>query len=332
LKRQEDQRVRRIHFTADDLARLRLLPTVGPLAEAVLSLKLLRGRPSVMFDGWRAAIRRAPGLRHDVLGAIFPAKDPMLDLVTLARPAATLEQSAESLLACRSADVRQELDFYAGWHGGVPAVLRDLPNDVQARRSVIDVIKRYHDVAIAPSWSRVRGKLEADRLTRSQRVLDHGIDGLLASLHPMLRWERPVLSCTEICHVGDGRDVHLDGKGLLLAPSFFQRTPVVLSPVDPREQPILIFPIPLDTGTWADAEPRRALANLLGRTRATVLLAISDGAATTGQLADRVGASAASISQHTAVLREAGLITSHRYRNTVHHMLASPGAVLINGN
>jgi DNA-binding transcriptional ArsR family regulator len=61
-----------------------------------------------------------------------------------------------------------------------------------------------------------------------------------------------------------------------------------------------------------------------------VLRAIGEGTATTSQLASRVGTSAASVSQHTAVLREAGPITSHRYRNTVHHMLASSGAALLN--
>ncbi|GAB3883377.1 hypothetical protein GCM10029964_042620 [Kibdelosporangium lantanae] len=51
---------------------------------------------------------------------------------------------------------------------------------------------------------------------------------------------------------------------------------------------------------------------------ATVPQAIG-GSATTTQFADRVGAS---VSQHTAVPHMAGLLTSHRHRNTVRHVLA----------
>lgn len=325
--------MRRIIFTGDDLARIRLLPTLGPFAESVLSMIALRGRlDEPMFGTWRQDVRAAKDLPRDVLTALSPNKHYWLDLISVTRPAPTLAQAAEGLLASRREDIMFELTHYVECNGAVPGVLSGLADDLKVRRLVADSLADYHDVAVGPRWSRIQARLDADRVARSQTLLDRGVDGLLQSLNPLLKWERPALTHTANCNRGDKRDIHLDGRGLTLAPSFFLREPVCLSPGNPDEQTILVYPVALDGNVWADNEPARALSNLLGRTRATVLQAIGDGSATTTQLASRVGASTASISQHTAVLRDAGLITSHRYRNTVHHVLATPGAVLLNGN
>lgn len=71
-----------------------------------------------------------------------------------------------------------------------------------------------------------------------------------------------------------------------------------------------------------------ALARLVGRTRAAVLFAARTRP-TTSELARRVGISAASASEHATVLREAGLITTHRHRNTVRHTLTRIGVDLL---
>jgi DNA-binding transcriptional ArsR family regulator len=52
---------------------------------------------------------------------------------------------------------------------------------------------------------------------------------------------------------------------------------------------------------------------------------------TTSELGRRLGISPAAASQHTAILREAGLITSLRNVNMVVHSLTSLGAALIRG-
>lgn len=72
----------------------------------------------------------------------------------------------------------------------------------------------------------------------------------------------------------------------------------------------------------------RDLSPLLGRTRAAVLEAIVDGGTTTA-LAERLGISLASVSEHATVLRTAGLIVSLRVRNHVHHNITPLGADLL---
>ena len=100
----------------------------------------------------------------------------------------------------------------------------------------------------------------------------------------------------------------------------------------PAAPPWLVLP-PADgrlgqAGLW-DGRPRgAALSALVGRNRAAVLGAIAGGCTTT-ELAGRVGISLASASQHASVLRDAGLITTHRQGSAVLHVLTPLGAELL---
>src|SRR5687768_13694275 len=47
----------RVHFSATDLARLRLRETVGPLAETLLALRVIRSpNETAMLGEWRRAV------------------------------------------------------------------------------------------------------------------------------------------------------------------------------------------------------------------------------------------------------------------------------------
>jgi len=69
------------------------------------------------------------------------------------------------------------------------------------------------------------------------------------------------------------------------------------------------------------------LAALIGDTRAAVLESVGEGRSTS-ELARRVGVSAASISQHTAV-RSAGLIRTGRVGKAVLHTITPLGRAML---
>ncbi|KFU80320.1 Helix-turn-helix domain-containing protein [Amycolatopsis lurida] len=120
------------------------------------------------------------------------------------------------------------------------------------------------------------------------------------------------------------RDLHLRGRGIRLVPSYFcWDTPVALA--DEDLPPVLGFPV---SHEHEPAPLPKHLATLLGRTRAAVLYAVA-GCPTSGELADRLGVSAAAVSRHTTVLRDAGLITSRRHGAVVLHHLTPAGAALL---
>ena len=122
-------------------------------------------------------------------------------------------------------------------------------------------------------------------------------------------------------------------SGMVIAPSVFCRAPRLY--VGRSEELMLIYPVLRSTLAAAEvfggAAKSQAVADLLGRTRAAVLEA-TDGRLTTGEIARRLEVSPASASQHTAVLREAGLISSHRQGKTVHHTITSLGKALLDGH
>jgi len=67
---------------------------------------------------------------------------------------------------------------------------------------------------------------------------------------------------------------------------------------------------------------------LIGRTRAG-LLAMLDGPLSTSELARRAGLSIGGVSRHLAVLREAGLVASHRRGHAIVHEPTALGLSLL---
>jgi DNA-binding transcriptional ArsR family regulator len=127
------------------------------------------------------------------------------------------------------------------------------------------------------------------------------------------------------------RDLYLEGRGLVLIPCYFAlHHPVALA--DPRLRPVLAFPIRTESRLLAGgrADGDRVTA-LLGVTRASILRSVIGGSTTTG-LAKVVGVAPATVSHHTRVLREAGLITTERDENFARHLITPLGLQVLSTN
>jgi biotin operon repressor len=338
----------RIHFTADDLARTRVSPGRGPLAETIWAMTLLRCpvQRQVTLGGWRerayAQLIREPGrpsgqdLRHQLrpLTMLMPHCRDWVDLLTLTGERATFEEGTEALLAMPRDRVLAELHdcdrrsrlSSAAW------AIADPGGD--ARHRLAHAAGAAYRGLVEPYWQAVDSQLRAEQARRGRILMDSGMDGLLSTLNPTrIRWQSPVL---DILGPNDG-DVYLEGRGLTLVPSvFIGNFPAVLADTDDsRGSPLtLAYPVSSDPAggirLWggAQAAAGKALAALLGRTRAAVLDSIADGCTTT-ELARRVGVSPAAASQHATVLREAGLIMTRRQGSAVWHTLTALGAQLL---
>ncbi|MCZ7420818.1 MULTISPECIES: winged helix-turn-helix domain-containing protein [unclassified Micromonospora] len=327
----------KIHFSGEDILRTRVAPAADPVWEVVLSLHLLPGRSrDPLLAGWRREVSR--GLRRQLdaealrlLSTLSPPRGYFPDFLTPYEGVHGFEAGMEALRRTPVASLQRDLTLLASDNrnlpAGVAAIARGEP---EALIHLTETMDRYRQLALGPYWTRVQGAVEADRARRARAMLDGGVEGLLTTLRPGLRWESGVL---EIPTYPRSRELHLEGRGLLLVPSFFcANTPVAL--LDPQLPPVLVYPVDRLGGLTGDAPAagdtgREALAALLGRTRAAVLAASDDGC-TTGELARRLRISAAAASQHTTVLRNAGLLVSHRDRNTVLHTLTPLGRAILN--
>jgi DNA-binding transcriptional ArsR family regulator len=305
-----------IHFTSDDLARIRVAPSPDPLWELVMGLNKISGHiGGGTYNSWRSFARNAmvdqrsrPRRRR---GAV--------NIPDIAGPH-DVEAAVATIMNSPSSPLRRGLEIATRGRARQP-------RNVQAsERGVGDILITYYQWLLQPFWPTVQAHVSADRSLRIRAVLDGGGEALLNSLRPTLHWNSPTLHAE---YPAD-REVHLKGSGLMLAPSYFCWQRPLLLTARNRPVPVLFYPIDHDrtaSDTVGPRGPEQALGALIGRTRSQILLALAQPH-TTGELAVEFGVSAASISQHTSVLRAAGLITTRREANIAIHGATDLGIAL----
>ncbi|MGY1503544.1 ArsR/SmtB family transcription factor [Streptomyces sp. QTS52] len=312
----------RLHFTADDLKKIRLLQNPDPTWEIICSMcRLKTDEGQTAFGSWRASTRNR--LLHDErlraalspLRGLVPSAGYIPDFLT---PAATatdgLPAALDTIRSTSRRDVIRQLTRLDGAQRriGRPS-MAPRPDDTNLS-AIAGALETYFETTLRPHWPRMRALVGADVDARTRALLDGGVQKLLDGLAPLARWRDPVL---EVDYPVD-RDVFLNGRGLLLVPSFFcWRRPT--APADPALPPVLVYPVakqPWDLAqTWGTGAAR-----LLGRTRAAILSAVArrDGR-TSSDVAHAVGVAPSSTSYQIAVLRESGLVSSHRTGKYVVH-------------
>lgn len=328
----------RIHFTALDLARTRVAP-VGPVDETAAAIWLLKRREGeLLLGGWRRQKldRLDPVARR--LGALIPvASCVSLDVFTLSGgPAQSMPQALEHLRGRSAGDVAAEARHadssrrMTSWTRGLVGA------DSQARGLLDESLEVAYRCVVAPHWQQISAHYAARAATYSRIFLSGGVDALLRSLHPAIRWEPPTLVVPAAAGAPP-QDRHLAGRGVVLAPAFFDLVPrITWDLADEVAAPILHIPPPdvvtrarVLVGTAPEDGSAAHLAGLMGHTRAAVLQRIAEGATTT-EIAQRVGIAPASASEHASALRAAGLTRSERIGNRMWHTATEVGISLLN--
>ena len=322
----------RFRFGHDDLLRTRF--ALSPLCEVVWSTHVLRDPAchSLHLPWVRAAKERLEGLDWGLLDVLanrssygyvpdFISPPPSTPLPDVADELATVRATPPGQMA-REVHLRFEGE-------PVPDVVRPLLDEPQqALHMLADVMTAYWERAIAPWWPAIRGALEADILHRSRLLTTAGTGSVFDDLHPEVRWRGGVLEVDR--RGGYSQDVALGGRGLLLVPAAFA-WPAAFCFTDEPWQPAIVY-TPRGIGdlwepsTGADGAP--AMAALLGGRRAAILTAL-EAPATTGELAGRLGASPAGVSEHLGVLRRAGLVRATRDGRHVRYVRTPAGSLLL---
>lgn len=304
-----------------------------------LSRTVVRSKPSVMQELSSAARRLTQPVGTSQLvawngrtrAALQPVMRPYLDLCQVPRwvpdfltPGsnssefgAALDEVVDTPASVLHAQLQPRVD--AGLMS--PRVGALAAGDPGARRELRAAMVAFHEIAVAPYWTELTAAVHADRAARGATMVDHGIDRVLRTLSPHLRWDSSRLSY--LCPGGADIDLTPAGRGVVLVPSYLRPVPCFS---DVGEEPIVIcYPIEKRP---EDLSSRKSLGDLLGRTRAMVLTTVAGGRSTT-EVARAAGISPGSVSQHTAVLRTAGLITTHRTGPAVQHSLTPLGLSLL---
>ncbi|TWD74722.1 DNA-binding transcriptional ArsR family regulator [Kribbella amoyensis] len=324
----------RIHFTAEDLARTTLAAEPDPLWELLLSLHMLQVNDGpVPFGTWRQRIRRR--LPRDLvapLAALAPPVGYSPDFLTPSEePIGTGDfgTSLNLMLSTPRKRIQHDLSKLAARPAAAGWVRHLAEGGAEPLNRLGHVARAYHQGALAPYWASLSAAVRADHRERATQLATGGVGSVLAGIHPRARWRDQVL---EIEPFAD-QDLHLDGRGLRLQPSYFcWRQPTKLENHD--LSPVLVFPITtaggLVRGDQVIEDTQQRLGALLGRTRAAVLALTVKGCTTT-ELANACDITLATASHQTAVLRGAGLIESQRQGKSVLHLATPLGLALLEG-
>lgn len=313
----------RIVFTPGDLARTRFSVASQPMWELVLSLHRLRRRDGgPFFEDWCRSVSTAVPDGTRLLTDLVPPAGYYADFLTPRGD--SLTAGVTTLVSTSKRRLRTDLAVLAAdrplpsW----TAALADGRPD--ALRRLGEVADRYFAACLAPYWSRVRLAVDRERERQTESLVAGGVERLLGELHPTARWEYPVL---ELAYPVE-RELWLDGRGLLLVPSFFcWGEPTTFR--DDAFEPTLVYPIRRAAAPPAAGGTRRPLSALVGPTRSRVLAAIGESPCNTKDLAARIGTTPPTASRQVSVLRSAGLVSSRRAGQSVLHSLTPRGRALL---
>jgi DNA-binding transcriptional ArsR family regulator len=313
-------------FGPEDLGRVRF--AISPLFEVAASLDVLR-EPSrhAMHAPWVAAARERLGdLDLSLLESVVPRSGYRPDFVhpPPERPRAGFASELARVRATPAAQVARDLAWAYEGRELPPAARVLLEAPERGLDALAELMTAYWRRAIEPVWPVVRSALEADIAYRAGRLAAGGPLEAFADLHEEASWQGGELRIDREYEAG----VELAGRGLLLVPAVFA-WPELWAMIDPPWQPAVVY-APRGVATlWSPEErPADALADLLGRRRAGILAGLT-APATTQELARRLAASPAGVSEHLTVLRRAGLISGRREGREVRYARTAAGEALL---
>jgi DNA-binding transcriptional ArsR family regulator len=323
-----------IVFDTEALMRVRF--AISPTFELVASTAVLENpsRGALHLPWVERAGPRAADLDLSSLRALQGSDKYNPDFIhpMPTSPLTRFGDELDRMVATPPEQIREEVRVAYEGHA-IPAVLRPFMTEPRAAvQGLAKLMRRYWESAIADDWERVRALLEHDILYRARQIADGGTRALFADLDETVSWDDGVLRIDKDCEGHQkfwGGRLDLDDRGLLLIPSVFV-WPKVSMVTAPPWQPALIYPARGIGMLWEsqrDVAPD-ALARLLGRNRAAVLMALDCPRSTT-ELAGLLGVTSGGISQQLTVLAEAGLVNRRRVSRHVLYLRTLDGDALV---
>jgi DNA-binding transcriptional ArsR family regulator len=314
--------VLRFTATAEDLLRSRF--ALSPAFELTSLLRRLDRRDSALPADWAA--RLAPAytrLRWEpALAAVLALHSSLAGAGFVAPPPRGLAQTwAEDLAAIRATPLelaRRDIEVFRRSTPVRDPRIRELLDSERVVDVVADALDRAWHELLAPDWPQLRAVCERDVVHRVGTIGAHGWQRTVEGLHRGLVWQGEHL-VVPMRGPDPDEDVGLAGEGLLLVPSVLVSPGVGVYHEEPWPK-ALIYPARGTAGLWRhtapDADALAALAALIGRSRARLLLEL-ETPASTSQLARSLSMAPGAVGDHLAVLRTSGLLARARSGRSV---------------
>lgn len=325
-----------IHVGADDLLHTRF--ALSPSFELCGLLRVLsRPFPHTVPPAWitrmRPVYRRL--CRNTDLPAVVALIGPKHGADFIAPPPRSLSQTwSDEMAAVRATppeQVQSEIDRCLALQPvrepRAEAVLRH--DDVLER--IAGALDTAWHALLASEWLRLRAICERDVLHRLTQLGRQGWAAALGGLHRTVRWgERSI----EIGPSDEQRTIDLGGNGMLFVPSVFV-WPGVAVHLDSPGLPAVIYPARGTGALWSrrtsPVADEDALAALVGRSRARILLALAEPTTTT-HLAHLLDLAVGAVGDGLAILRRSGMVDRVRRGRAVVYTRTPLGDAVVAGD
>ena len=196
---------------------------------------------------------------------------------------------------------------------------------------LIEELRLYWKLILAPHWSRMVSVLEGDVLYRAKQMALAGVDDVLSSLSPQLEFHGDTLLMPTKKPEHDLYPTSLHERGVQLVPTMFSVREHMHWQINDDWHPMLIYAA-RGVGQWFSGgdlmDVDEAMELTLGASRAKVLQALITPT-NTGELAHQLNVTAGSVSQQLNRLTQAGLVESNRSGNRVYYRLSRRGERLL---
>jgi DNA-binding transcriptional ArsR family regulator len=341
----------RIEFDRDDFAKVRIA-ALNPLTEIEAAAHLSLRQPAPILRTWAQQTR-------DRLGPAGPfiladLRSPVVQIANFGLSSSLAFHNFEDGL---NAALSQSTMRWQAVAENL-AILGISLNSTEVS-TLLHSLERsaliYYQTALAPHWKSLVAQAESATNAWATTMRYEGVGAMFGTLYPSIKWKAPILSVNSISQAGrcppgcphytsrqtvEGATgnsdfpVRVSKEGLQIIPSIFSSACAVdgdLGPGPRLDINTLVVPIRVDINIFnaaGSADDAGSLIQLLGTTRASVLVACLNSEQTTTSLARTVGVSISSASEHAAVLRSAGLLSSRRERNAVLHTATNLGKAL----
>lgn len=285
-----------------------------------------------LLSEWKRGVLRrlhpAGALHRDttLLRLLNPPLGYFPDFLTPYEALSGFEAGLEAILGTPKRRLRNEIERLDRTRPGVAQGVEGIwHGNIDSLKQLASSFNAYYRAAIAPVWPRLTAAFSAERAMRVQSMASLGVQRMLDGLLPAIRFDGAVLSFP----FPSERDIYLQGRGLVLIPSYFKEEHTIMDLADTELPPVLVYPIDRQVRIATEAA-RTCLESLLGQHR-TRILELAGSGMTGKEISRQLSVTEPAVSRHLSVLRGTGLLHGQRLRNTLRHTLTPLGAGLLRG-
>jgi DNA-binding transcriptional ArsR family regulator len=306
---------------ADEIA---VRVAISPMATVLASIfEALLGVPRGAPETWYEHIRRQAGDMADVFAPIYRSGARVFPDFVAPNPIGPRASFEEELAAMRNVPPDRTTAAIRCLFPDdrPPAYDRFLRDPEGSLAALVDALAEYWARVFERQWPTMESILEREVLALGSRLVSEGAGALLARLHPRITLHAGTLQWASDAI---GHEIELAHHKLLIAPMLSGPDAIMSSLTDAGA--VIAYAAPGTSLLWeaADGTDRDGLGQVLGPTRARVMLAVAMPASTV-DVAHQLEMSNALASHHLKALEDQGLVDGVRFGRRVYYRLTARG-------